>query len=54
MCIRDRYSTVARTVDLSHVTTVVLDEADEMLNMGFYKDAVSYTHLQQSLRPRQF
>ena len=27
-----------RTVDLSHVTPVVLDEADEMLNMGFYKD----------------
>ena len=27
-----------RTVDLSHVTTVVLDEADEVLNMGFYKD----------------
>ena len=27
-----------RTVDLSHVTTVVLDEADEMLNMGFYRD----------------
>ena len=27
-----------RTVDLSHVTTVVLDEADEILNMGFYKD----------------
>ena len=27
-----------RTVDLSHVTTVVLDEAEEMLNMGFYKD----------------
>ena len=27
-----------RTVDLSHVTTVVLDEADEMLTMGFYKD----------------
>ena len=27
-----------RTVDLSHVTTVVLDEADEMRNMGFYKD----------------
>ncbi|MEG1744570.1 MAG: DEAD/DEAH box helicase, partial [Ruthenibacterium sp.] len=26
------------TVDISHVTTVVLDEADEMLNMGFYKD----------------
>ena len=27
-----------RTVDLSHVSTIVLDEADEMLNMGFYKD----------------
>ena len=27
-----------RTVDLSHVTTVVLDEADEMLNMGFSED----------------
>ena len=27
-----------RTVDLSHGTPVVLDEADEMLNMGFYKD----------------
>lgn len=27
-----------RTVDLSHVTTVVLDEADEMLNMGFRED----------------
>ena len=27
-----------RTVDLSHVRDVVLDEADEMLNMGFYKD----------------
>ena len=25
-------------MNLSHVTTVVLDEADEMLNMGFYKD----------------
>ena len=25
-------------LDLSQVTTVVLDEADEMLNMGFYKD----------------
>ena len=30
MCIRDS--------DLAHVTQVVLDEADEMLNMGFYKD----------------
>ena len=25
-------------LDLSQVTTIVLDEADEMLNMGFYKD----------------
>ena len=27
-----------RTVQLSHVNYAVLDEADEMLNMGFYKD----------------
>ena len=27
-----------RTIDVSTVETVVLDEADEMLNMGFYKD----------------
>ncbi len=26
------------SIDLSGVTTIVLDEADEMLNMGFYKD----------------
>ena len=26
------------TIDISHVTQIVLDEADEMLNMGFYKD----------------
>ena len=25
-------------IDVSHVETIVLDEADEMLNMGFYKD----------------
>lgn len=25
-------------IDLSHVTQIVLDEADEMLNMGFYRD----------------
>ena len=25
-------------IDLSHVEIIVLDEADEMLNMGFYKD----------------
>ena len=27
-----------RSIDLSHVSQIVLDEADEMLNMGFYKD----------------
>ena len=27
-----------RAIDLSRVETIVLDEADEMLNMGFYKD----------------
>ena len=27
-----------RTIDVSTVETVVLDEADEILNMGFYKD----------------
>ena len=27
-----------QALDLSQVTTIVLDEADEMLNMGFYKD----------------
>ena len=27
-----------RAVDLSETETIVLDEADEMLNMGFYKD----------------
>jgi len=27
-----------RTLDLSHITTVVLDEADEMLDMGFRED----------------
>ncbi len=27
-----------RSIDLSHVAQIVLDEADEMLNMGFYKD----------------
>jgi ATP-dependent RNA helicase DeaD len=29
-----------RTAKLSYVTRVVLDEADEMLDMGFYKDVV--------------
>ena len=26
------------SIDISHVTQIVLDEADEMLNMGFYKE----------------
>ena len=30
-----------KTIDLSAVQTVVLDEADEMLNMGFYKDVMN-------------
>ncbi|MFV0401854.1 MAG: DEAD/DEAH box helicase [Oscillospiraceae bacterium] len=29
-----------RSVDLRHVEKVVLDEADEMLDMGFYKDVI--------------
>lgn len=28
----------SRSIDLSHVATLVLDEADEMLSMGFYED----------------
>jgi ATP-dependent RNA helicase DeaD len=28
----------ARQIDLSHVSTLILDEADEMLSMGFYDD----------------
>ena len=32
-----------KTIRPDHVKTIVLDEADEMLNMGFR--AVSYTHL---------
>ena len=34
MCIRDR----RRTVKLDNVKTVVLDEADRMLDMGFIHD----------------
>ena len=26
------------TIDLSHIATIVLDEADEMLDMGFIDD----------------
>src|SRR5262249_26242734 len=28
----------SRSIDLSHVQTLILDEADEMLSMGFYDD----------------
>ena len=41
MCIRDSYK--HHSIDISHVTQIVLDEADEMLNMGFYKDCLLYT-----------
>ena len=35
-------------LDLSQVTTIVLDEADEMLNMGFYKDVRGIIYLLKS------
>ena len=38
-------------LDLSQVTTIVLDEADEMLNMGFYKDVRGIIDL---LKSREF
>ena len=28
----------SRQIDLTHVETLILDEADEMLSMGFYED----------------
>ncbi|OUN37787.1 RNA helicase [Faecalibacterium sp. An77] len=37
-----------RSIDLSHVTQIVLDEADEMLNMGFYKDVRHIIDLMKS------
>lgn len=37
-------------IDLSHVETIVLDEADEMLNMGFYKDV---RHIIDLMRARK-
>ncbi len=39
-----------RAVDLSHVETIVLDEADEMLNMGFYKDV---RHILDTIKSRK-
>ena len=39
-----------RTIDLGAVTTVVLDEADEMLNMGFYKDV---RHIIEMMKARK-
>ncbi len=39
-----------KAIDVSHVTTVVLDEADEMLNMGFYKDV---RHIIDLMKNRQ-
>ena len=37
-------------LDLSQVTTIVLDEADEMLNMGFYKDV---RHIIEMMKARK-
>ena len=37
-------------IDLSHVTQIVLDEADEMLNMGFYKDV---RHIIEMMKARK-
>ncbi len=39
-----------RTIDVSAVTTIVLDEADEMLDMGFYKDV---RHIIDSMKARK-
>ena len=38
------------SIDLSHVTQIVLDEADEMLNMGFYKDV---RHIIEMMKARK-
>ena len=38
------------SIDLAHVTQVVLDEADEMLNMGFYKDV---RHIIEMMKARK-
>lgn len=34
----------SRQIDLSHVETLILDEADEMLSMGFYEDLEFIIH----------
>ena len=39
-----------RTVQLDHVSTVIMDEADEMLNMGFYKDV---RHIIEMMKARK-
>ncbi|MCI7743980.1 DEAD/DEAH box helicase [bacterium] len=39
-----------RSIDLSRVETIVLDEADEMLNMGFYKDV---RHIIDTMKARK-
>ena len=39
-----------RAIDLSRVETIVLDEADEMLNMGFYKDV---RHIIDTMKTRK-
>ena len=38
------------SIDISHVTQIVLDEADEMLNMGFYKDV---RHIIEMMKARK-
>ena len=39
-----------RSIDVSHVKDIVLDEADEMLNMGFYKDV---RHIIEMMKARK-
>ena len=38
------------SIDIAHVTQIVLDEADEMLNMGFYKDV---RHIIEMMKARK-
>ncbi len=39
------------SIDISHVTQIVLDEADEMLNMGFYKDVRHIIEMMKARKP---